>query len=74
MTSTRTLTTTEIDDGWFLDEATPREDDEAYAEYVLEEAPPSSGFEQAFLEQVEGRRLKRRFGDASATFGVLRLN
>lgn len=68
MTNDRTLKTTEIDDGWFLDE-----DDETYAEYVLE-TPPSSGFEQAFWEQVEGRRLARGFGDVSATFGVLRLN
>lgn len=41
-------TTTEIDDGW-----------------LLEERRPSSGFEEAFWGQVEGKALKHRYGEPS---------
>ena len=41
-------TTTELDEGW-----------------LLEERPPSSGFEEAFWGQVEGKALKHNFGEPS---------
>ena len=70
----RPLTSQEIDDGWCLEEApapaSVPEPEEPYEEYLLETRAPRSGFEQAFWEQHEGRTLKRRFGDASASFGM----
>jgi len=75
MTQTSTLSMQEIDDGWRLDEAPPPPDDEPYEEYILETAPPSSGFEEAYWEQVEGRTLTRRFGErAGFAFGTHRAN
>lgn len=72
--TTRPLTSQEIDDGWCLDEApAPLPCEEApYEDFRLETAPPSSGFEQAYWEQVEGRTLARGFGDVSPLFGTLR--
>ncbi len=69
MPHTAPLTSQEIDDGWCLEEASaPPPDDEPYLELVVEEIP-ASGFEEAFWEQHEGRKLARRYGDASPLFG-----
>lgn len=68
MTHIRSLTSQEIDDGWRLEQAPLAFDAEPYEEFVIEMAP-SSGFEEAFWEQHEGRKLTRRFGEASPLFG-----
>jgi hypothetical protein len=71
----RPLTEQEIDDGWCLEEAPapPPREDAPYEDYLLESAPPSSGFEQAYWEQVEGRAIARGFGEVSPLFGAPRL-
>ena len=76
MPNDRSLTSQEIDDGWCLDEKGPsQEDSESCAEYILDASgAPSSGFEEAYLEQVEGRRLTHRFGDGALTFGKPRVS
>lgn len=68
MTQTAPLTMQEIDDGWCLEEAPQLREDEPYLEIVVEEIP-ASGFEEAFWEQHEGRKLARRYDDASPLFG-----
>jgi hypothetical protein len=74
MPDIRPLTSQEIDDGWQLDELPPPQaafqEEAPYEEYVLEERnAPTSAFEQAFWEQHEGKKLARRFGEASPGFG-----
>ncbi|MEK7546257.1 MAG: hypothetical protein AAB554_04245 [Patescibacteria group bacterium] len=70
MPDTVPLTSQEIDDGWCLDEAPPPDHDYESYELVVEEAAPASGFEEAYWEQVENRRLKSRFGQGTRGFGA----
>ena len=77
MTDPRTLTSEEIDDGWCLEPEAPppavtaSDDPEPYAEYVVvETAVPRSPIEQAYWEQVEGKKLLNSFWDRYAAFGV----
>ena len=75
MSETRPLTSQEIDDGWQIEEIAPPQgvaaEDPPYEEYVLEDRrAPSSAFEEVFWEQHEGKKLSRRFGGTSASFGM----
>lgn len=45
--------------------ARARTSDEIDDGWLLEERLPSSGFEEAFWGQVEGKALMRRFGEPS---------